>query len=57
MTGGAANGYADAENRRKDGVLDVINGLEGDEAFLALTTLHRNGRWHMLFPHDSRDAP
>jgi len=26
--------------------------LEGDEAFLALTTLHRNGRWHQLFPHD-----
>jgi hypothetical protein len=26
--------------------------LEGDEAFLALATLHRNGRWHLLFPHD-----
>ncbi len=26
--------------------------LEGDEAFLALSTLHRNGRWHQLFPHD-----
>jgi hypothetical protein len=26
--------------------------LEGDEAFLALATLHRNGRWFMLFPHD-----
>jgi hypothetical protein len=26
--------------------------LEGDEAFLALATLHRNGRWHQLFPHD-----
>jgi hypothetical protein len=26
--------------------------LEGDEAFLALSTLHRNGRWHHLFPHD-----
>ena len=26
--------------------------LEGDEAFLALATLHRNGRWHRLFPHD-----
>jgi hypothetical protein len=25
--------------------------LEGDEAFLALATLHRNGRWHQLFPH------
>lgn len=30
--------------------------LEGDEAFLALSTLHRNGRWHLLFPHD-RLAP
>jgi len=26
--------------------------LSGDEAFLALSTLHRNGRWHLLFPHD-----
>lgn len=26
--------------------------LDGDEAFLALATLHRNGRWHLLFPHD-----
>jgi hypothetical protein len=26
--------------------------LEGDEQFLALSTLHRNGRWHLLFPHD-----
>jgi len=26
--------------------------LKGDEAFLALATLHRNGRWHLLFPHD-----
>lgn len=26
--------------------------LEGDEAFLALSTLHRNERWHQLFPHD-----
>jgi hypothetical protein len=31
--------------------------LSGDEAFLALATLHRNGRWHQLFPHDSRDGP
>lgn len=28
--------------------------LEGDEAFLALATLHRNGRWHQLFPHDQQ---
>lgn len=27
--------------------------LEGDEAFLALATLHRNGRWNQLFPHDA----
>lgn len=26
--------------------------LDGDESFLALSTLHRNGRWHLLFPHD-----
>ncbi len=25
--------------------------LEGDEALLALETLWRNGRWHLLFPH------
>lgn len=28
--------------------------LAGDEAFLALATLHRNGRWSRLFPHDTR---
>jgi len=27
--------------------------LEGDEAFLALSTLHRNERWKQLFPSDS----
>jgi hypothetical protein len=26
--------------------------LAGDESFLALSTLHRNGRWQLLFPHD-----
>jgi hypothetical protein len=26
--------------------------LDGDEAFLALQTLHWNKRWHLLFPHD-----
>jgi hypothetical protein len=25
--------------------------MEGDEALLALETLWRNGRWHLLFPH------
>lgn len=29
--------------------------LQGDEAFLALATLHRNGRWYQLFPHDRQD--
>ena len=29
--------------------------LAGDEAFLALWTLHQNGRWQLLFPHDTRD--
>jgi hypothetical protein len=28
--------------------------LAGDEAFLALATLHRNDRWNRLFPHDQR---
>jgi hypothetical protein len=27
--------------------------LEGDEAFLALASLHRNGRWHRIFSHDA----
>jgi len=26
--------------------------IEGDEAFLALATLHRNERWSQIFPHD-----
>lgn len=30
--------------------------LEGDEALLALSTLHRNSRWQLLFPHDT-DTP
>ncbi len=28
--------------------------LAGDEAFLTMATLHRNGRWNQLFPHDAR---
>lgn len=28
--------------------------LAGDEAFLAMATLHRNGRWNQIFPHDAR---
>lgn len=27
--------------------------IQGDEAFLALSTLHRNGRWQQLFSHDA----
>ena len=27
--------------------------LAGDEALLALATLHRNRRWHLIFPHDN----
>ena len=27
--------------------------LAGDEALLALDTVHRNGRWHHLFPHEN----
>jgi hypothetical protein len=27
--------------------------LAGDEAFLALATLHRITRWHQIFPHDT----
>lgn len=27
--------------------------LQGDESLLALDTLHRNARWHRLFPHDA----
>jgi len=29
--------------------------LDGDEAFLALQTLHWNERWHLLFPHDRKN--
>jgi len=28
--------------------------LDGDEAFLALQSLHWNDRWHLLFPHDRK---
>jgi len=31
--------------------------LAGDEAFLALSTLHRNGRWSRIFPHDTCRSP
>jgi hypothetical protein len=30
--------------------------LEGDEPLLALVTLYRNGRWHLLFPHAAQAA-
>jgi hypothetical protein len=52
-------GPADASmaETTQDGALDVINALQeirGDEAFLALATLRRNGRRHRLFPHDQQ---
>ncbi|HOW64226.1 MAG TPA: hypothetical protein P5186_16180 [Candidatus Paceibacterota bacterium] len=31
--------------------------LDGDEALLALETLYRNDRWHLLFPHAESLAP
>ncbi len=31
--------------------------LAGDEAFLALSSLHRNGRWSTLFPHENTRPP
>lgn len=31
--------------------------LEGDEALLALETLYRNDRWHLLFPHIESPTP
>jgi hypothetical protein len=31
--------------------------LDGDEALLALETLYRNDRWHLLFPHAESPAP
>jgi len=31
--------------------------LEGDESLLCLETFWRNGRWHLLFPHNRRCDP
>jgi len=31
--------------------------LEGDEALIALETLYRNDRWHLLFPHIESPTP
>ena len=30
--------------------------LQGDEPLLALATLYRNERWHLLFPHAAPQA-
>ncbi len=41
-----------AQYQRRFKLTGQFWSLEGDEAFLALDTLHRNNRWHQLFPHD-----
>ena len=41
-----------AQYQRRFKITGQFWSLEGDEAFLALATLHRNRRWHQLFPYD-----
>ncbi len=41
-----------AQYQRRFKLTGQFWSLEGDDAFLALSTLHRNERWHLLFPHD-----
>lgn len=41
-----------AQYQRRFKLTGQFWSLEGDEALLALDTLHRNNRWHKLFPHD-----
>jgi len=43
-----------AQYQRRFKLTGQFWSLAGDEAFLALATLHRNNRWHQLFPHDNR---
>ena len=43
-----------AQYQRRFKLTGQFWSLAGDEAFLALATLHRNNRWHQLFPHDLR---
>jgi hypothetical protein len=41
-----------AQYQRRFKLTGQFWSLEGDEALLALATLHRNGRWSQLFAHD-----
>jgi len=41
-----------AQYQRRFKLTGQFWSLAGDEAFLALTTLHRNNRWDQLFPYD-----
>lgn len=41
-----------AQYQRRFKLTGQFWSLEGDEAFLALQTLHWNGRWNQLFKHD-----
>jgi hypothetical protein len=43
-----------AQYQRRFKLTGQFWSLAGDEAFLALATLHRNNRWNQLFPHDLR---
>lgn len=45
-----------AQYQRRMKLTGQFWSLDGDEDFLALSTLHRNGRWHLLFPHDHATA-
>jgi len=42
-----------AQYQRRFKLTGQFWSLEGDEAFLALHTLHRNGRWDQLFPREN----
>jgi len=42
-----------AQYQRRFKLTGQFWSLEGDEAFLALHTLHRNGRWAQLFPQEN----
>ena len=53
--GSGAIESACSQYQRRLKLTDQFWSLQGDEAFLALSTLHRNVRWHLLFPHDRID--
>jgi len=42
-----------AQYQRRFKITGQFWSLQGDEAFLALSTLHRNNRWYRIFPHDN----